>query len=84
MRAPDSSSPGARSALMAMAADLKVPPIIMAQALEYAFDNLRIFPNASRALCCGIYRQGYYADTQIMDIALQRLRMNFGGMSHHM
>lgn len=83
MQAPDGSSPGARSALMAFAIDLKVPPIVMARALEVAFDNLRIFPNASRALCCAIAKEGYYVDAQIMDVALQRLRMKFGGIFHH-
>lgn len=80
MQAPDGSSTGARSALMAIAADLKLPPHIMARALEYAFDNLRTFPSASQALCFGIVQQGYYVDTQLMEIALQRLRRRFGGV----
>ncbi len=82
MQAPDGSSPGAQRALMAMAADLKLHPIVVARALEYAFDNVLSFPSASQALCFGIVRQGHYIDMQLLNVTLQRLQRNFGGVFH--
>ncbi|KAJ8108840.1 hypothetical protein OPT61_g7893 [Boeremia exigua] len=79
MQPPHEGSPIAQSALMAMAADLKLQPIIVAQALEYAFDNMSTFPSANQALCFGIVRQGHYVDMQLLHLALHKLRRNFGG-----
>lgn len=81
MQATDGSSSGARSALIAMSGDLKLPPIVLARALEYAFDNLSTFPNAGQAVGFGIIRQGHCVNIQILEFALQRLRLHFGGTS---
>ncbi|KAH6633524.1 hypothetical protein C7974DRAFT_173629 [Boeremia exigua] len=82
MQASDGSSPGARSALLAMADNLQLHPIIIARALEYAFDNISSFPTTEQALCFGIVRQGHYVDMQVLDLALHRLRTDYGGVFH--
>lgn len=79
MQASDGSSPGARYALLDMSANLRLHPIIVARALEYAFDNLSFFSSARQAVYFGIVRQEYCVDLQTLDAALQRLRSNFGG-----
>jgi hypothetical protein len=65
---------------MAMAADLKLHPVVLARALEYAFDNISTFPSAEQAVCFGIVRQGLCVDMWILDVALHRLRRNFGSV----
>ena len=80
MQTPDGNSAGARSALMAMAADLKLHPVILARALEYVLHNISTIPNAEQAVCFVIVRQGLYVDMQLLDVALQRLRRDFGGV----
>lgn len=80
MQAPDGSSLGARSVLLAIAADLNLHHLVVVRALEYAFDNLSSFPSASEAVYFGIIRQGYCVDMQIFGDAVLRLRRNFGGM----
>lgn len=84
MQAPDGSSVGARAALLRLSIDLRLHPSVVATALEYTFDNHASFPSASHALCCSIVSQGYCVDTQILHVALQKLRRNFGGMSKTM
>jgi hypothetical protein len=80
MQAHDGSSPGGRAALLRLSMDLKLHPTIVAAALEYAFDYQPAFPSASQALCFGIVRQGHCVNMQILDVALQRLQENFGGL----
>jgi hypothetical protein len=79
MLANDGSSPGGRAALLRLSMDLKLHPTIVAAALEYAFDHQHAFPDASQSLCFGIVRQGYCANMQMLELALQRLQKDFGG-----
>lgn len=76
----DNSSLPARTALLALAADLQLHPVVLTRALEYALDHLSSFPSAAEAVCFGVVRQGYCVDMQILSVALLRLRRNFGGM----
>lgn len=80
MQANDGSSPGGRAALLRLSTDLKLHPIIVAAALEYAFDHQHAFPSAGQALCFGVIRQGYCANMQMLELPLQRLQKDFGGM----
>lgn len=80
MSANDGSSPGGRAALLRLSVDLKLQPFIVVAALEYAFDHQYAFPNASQAVCFGIVRQGYCANMQMLEVALQGLQKDFGGM----
>lgn len=79
MQASDGSSADARAALLRLSIDLRLHPIVIAAALEYAFDYQHAFPSADQALCFGIIRQGHCVNMQILDAALQRLKTNFGG-----
>lgn len=80
MQATDGSSPGGRAALLRLSADLMLHHIVVAAALEYAFDYQHAFPDATQALCFGIVRQGHCANMQMLEVALQRLQRDVGGM----
>ena len=59
--------------------DLKLHPMIVAAALEYAFDYQHAFPDAIQALCFGIVRQGHRMNMQMLEVALQKLQKGFEG-----
>lgn len=79
MQAPDGSTPGARSALFVMAADLQLHPVVVVRALKYASDNFLYFSSASQAFYVGIIQQGSSVEASVLEVALQRLRADFGG-----
>jgi len=80
MQASDGSSPGGRAALLRLSMDLQLHPIIVAVALEYAFDYQHAFPDAIQALCLSIVGRGHHANIQMLEVALQKLQKDFGGM----
>jgi hypothetical protein len=76
MSTPETRPRPALTALLAMSTHLSLPPMILARALEYAFDNQSLFPSANQALCFGIIRQGYCIDVQRVGAAVQWVRWN--------
>jgi hypothetical protein len=78
MQALEGSSPGARDALLALSVDLRLPHHDVIKALEYAWDNSSSHPSAAAALDFGFIMQGCFVDIRVLEMALQRLRRNFG------
>ena len=78
MQALEGSSPGARDALLALSVDLRLPHHTVIKALEYAWDNSSSHSNAAEALDFGFIMQGCFVEIRLLDMALQRLRRNFG------
>ena len=78
MQALEGSSPGARDALLALSVDLRLPHHAVIKALEYAWDNSSSHSNAAEALDFGFILQGCFVEIRFLDMALQRLRRNFG------
>ena len=78
MQALEGSSPGARDALLALSVDLRLPHHAVIKALEYAWDNSSSHSNAAEALDFGFIMQGCFVEIRLLDMALQRLRRNFG------
>ena len=78
MQALEGSSPGARDALLALSVDLRLPHHAVIKALEYAWDNSSSHSNAAEALDFGFIMQGCFVEIRVLDMALQRLRRNFG------
>jgi hypothetical protein len=78
MQALEGSSPGARDALLALSVDLRLPHHDVIKALEYAWDNSSSHPSAAAALDFGFIMQGCFVDIRVLEMAVQRLRRNFG------
>ena len=78
MQALEGSSPGARDALLALTVDLKLSQQGIIRALEYARDKFPSYSNITEAFYYGLIMQGYRVDIWVLDMALQRLRRNFG------
>jgi hypothetical protein len=78
MQALEGSSPGARDALLALTVDLKLSQQGIIRALEYARDKSPSYSNITEAFYYGLIMQGYRVDIWVLDMALQRLRRNFG------
>ena len=78
MQALEGSSSGARDALLALSVDLRLSHHAVIKALEYAWDNSSSHSDAAAALDFGFIMQGCFVDIRVLDMALQRLRRNFG------
>ena len=78
MQALEGSSSGARDALLALSVDLRLSHHAVIKALEYAWDNSSSHSNAAEALDFGFILQGCFVEIRFLDMALQRLRRNFG------
>lgn len=77
---PMGSSRTAHAALVTLATDLRVHPVVLARALTYAWDNQSYFASAGQAVCFGLARQSHGVDERNMETSLQKLRRDFGGM----
>ena len=78
MQELEGSSPDARDALLALSEDLRLPYHDVIKALEYAWDNRSSHTSAAEALDFGFIMTGCFVDIRVLNMALQKLRRNFG------